>query len=335
MSGLSLMKKLLLLIIFLSVNLVAYNQIIKGTIFDSGDNSRIYSASVYFNGTFGGTLSDQEGNFQIDVTKHSSMPLTISALGYYSTTVTDFTSGKPLMIYLKPKLFELNEVVVEAKSHSRERKANLYLFKQEFLGTTSNALNCEILNENEIKFIYDSNDTIKAYATKPIIIINKALGYKISYFLDKFEYVKSNATFFFKGNIVFDEDLAKDDDKKQTYEKKRKAAYLGSRMHFFRALWVNDLNAEGFTVKNSANETLGYNKIVYLKDSRTKYLRYNDNLGIAYYSNKSPSSYAIFLKNLVYFDPNGYFDPAGITWEGQMAQKRIADWLPLEYTVRE
>ena len=313
----------------------AYAQIVKGTIFDSDDKSRIYSASVYFNGTFGGTLSDQEGNFEIDVTKHRTMPLTISALGYFSTTVTDFSSGEPLMIYLKPKLFELNEIVVKAKSHSRERKANMYLFKQEFLGTTPNAMACEILNENDIKFIYDSNDTIKAYATNPIIILNKALGYKISYFLDKFEYVKSNATFFFKGNIVFNEDMTNDTEKKQSFEKKRTAAYMGSRMHFFRALWANDLNAEGFTVKNSANETLGYNKIVYLKDSRTKYLRYNGNLGIAFNSTKTPSSFAIFLKDLVYFDPNGYFDPAGITWEGVMAQKRIADWLPLEYTVKD
>ena len=184
------MKKLSLLLLFLSFNLIAYNQIVKGTIFDANDKSRIYSASVYFNGTFGGTLSDQDGNFEIDVTKHSSMPLTISALGYYSETVTDFSRGKPLMVYLKPKLFEINEVVVEAKSHSRERKANLYLFKQEFLGTTPNSMACEIQNENDIKFIYDSNDTVKAYATNPIIIINKALGYKITYFLDRFEYIK-------------------------------------------------------------------------------------------------------------------------------------------------
>jgi hypothetical protein len=131
---------------------------------------------------------------------------------------------------------------------------------------------------------------------------------------------------------VFNEDLTNDDDKKMSFEKKRKAAYLGSRMQFFRSLWVNDLNGAGFTVRNSANETLGYNKIVFLKDSRTKYLRYNGNLGIAYNSTKTPTSYAIMLKTMVFFDANGYFDPLGITWEGEMAQKRIADWLPFEYT---
>jgi hypothetical protein len=328
------MKKLQLLLLFLSINLIAYNQIVKGTIFDINDKSRIYSASVYFSGTFGGTLSDQEGNFEIDVTKHSSMPLTISALGYFSATVTDFSSGKPLQIYLKPKVFELNEVVINAKSNSRERKANLRIFRQEFLGTSVNSMSCEIVNENDIKFIYDSDDTIKAYAEKPILINNNALGYKITYYLDKFEYCKTNATFFFSGNIVFNEDLTSDEDKKQSYEKKRKSTYLGSRMHFFRSLWVNDLNSAGFTVRNSANETLNYSKLVYQKDSHTKYLRYSDNIGIAFYSTKVPTSYAIFLKDKVFFDANGYSDPLGITWEGEMAQKRIADWLPFEYTVK-
>jgi hypothetical protein len=328
------MRKSILLFLFLSVTHVAYNQIVKGTVIDMNDKSKIYSAAIYFSGTFGGTLSDQEGNFQIDVTKHSSMPMTVSALGYYSATITDFTSGKPLMIYLKPKLFELNEITVNAKSHSRERKNNLRVFREEFLGTSVNAMSCDILNEADIKFIYDSDDTIKAYSTKPIEIINNALGYKITYYLDKFEYCKTDASFYFKGFIFFNEDLTSDEEKKTTYEKKRKATYLGSRMHFFRALWTDDLNDQGFTVRNSANEIVGYNKIVGQRDIRTKYIKCNDVLGIAYYSTKTPTSYAVFQRDKVYFDPNGYSDPGGITWEGEMAQKRVGDWLPYDYVAK-
>jgi hypothetical protein len=327
------MKKLLFITIFLCLNLIAYNQIVKGTIFDEKDKSPVYSASIYFNGTFGGTLSDQNGNFSIDVTQHTTMPLTISALGYYSTTITNFLTGKPLLIYLKPKIFELNEIVVSAKSHSRERKNNLQLFKNEFLGTTVNAMSCEIENESDIRFIGDSEgDTLKAISAKPLIIKNNALGYKITYYLDKFEYCRKDASFLFKGNIIFNEDLTTDDSKKQSYERKRKATYLGSRMNFFRALWVDDLNSAGFTVKNSANETLKYSRIVYQQDSHTKFLRYQGSLGVAYYSTSEPKSFIIFLRDKVFFDANGYYDPTGITWDGEMAQKRIADWLPFEYT---
>ena len=93
--------------------------------------------------------------------------------------------------------------------------------------------------------------------------------------------------------------------------RKEKLHTWDQECNFSGHLWVNDLNGAGFTVRNSANETLGYNKIVFLKDSRTKYLRYNGNLGIAYNSTKTPASYAIMLKTMVFFDPNGYFDPAG------------------------
>jgi len=329
------MKKFLFVVFFLSINLIAFNQIIKGTVFDENDKSPVYSASIYFNGTFGGTLSDQYGNFQIDVSQHTTMPLTVSALGYYSVTVSAFSAGKPLLIYLKPKVFELTEIVVSAKSHTRERKNNLLLFKNEFLGTTVNAMSCEIENENDIRFIYDSeSDTVKAFSSKPLIINNKALGYKITYYLDKFEYCKKDASFMFKGNIIFNEDLTSDVSKKQSYERKRKATYLGSRMQFFRALWIDDLNSAGFTIKNSANETLKYSKVIFQQDSRTKFLRYPGFIGVSYYSTAAPKSFIIFLKEKVFFDANGYYDPTAITWEGDMAQKRLADWLPFEYNIK-
>jgi hypothetical protein len=327
------MKKSILLFLFISVCLVGYNQVIKGTIYDSKTKSIIYSASVYFNGTLVGTLSDQNGNFQIDISKYRSMPLTISAIGYYSVTLTDLSAGKPLLVYMNPKVFELNEVVVKAKSTTWKRKENLTIFRNEFLGKTANALNCEIINENDIRFTNSSdNDTVKAYAIKPLLIENKALGYKITYYLDKFEYYKASTTFFFRGNIIFREDSTSSATEKEYFGRKRKAAYLGSRMHFFRALWIDDLNSAGFGVKNSANETIGYGKIVFQKDSHTKYLSYHGVLGICYLT-KNPASFITFLKEKVYFDPNGYFDPSGITWEGNMAQQRIADMLPFEYSI--
>lgn len=329
------MKRIILLFFFVNIYLVAYNQIIKGTIYDKNTKSVIYSAAIYFNGTSAGTLSDQNGSFQIDISKYRSMPLTISAIGYYSVTLNNLSVEKPLKIYLDPKMFELNEVVVQDKSHARERRENLTIFRNEFLGTTGNSYNCTITNEDDIRFIYGSDDdTIKAFAIKPILIDNKALGYKITYYLDKFEYYKQSTSFFFKGNIIFSKDSTTDETKEKLYERKRKNAYIGSRMHFFRALWINDLNSAGFIVKNSANEPVGYKQIVFQKDDRTKYLKYHGGLGISYYT-KQPTSFIVFLKEEIFFDGNGYFDASGISWEGEMARQRIADLLPFEYSPKE
>jgi hypothetical protein len=329
------MRKSLFIFFFLCFNLVAYTQVIRGTVLDQNTKDTIYSASFYFNGTSAGALSDSHGAFVLDVTKYPSMPLTVSALGYYSTTVTDFKTGKPLTVYLKPKIVELNEVVVNAKSHSWERKENMVIFRSEFLGKTSNSLNCVITNESDIRFIYNtSNDTIVAYAIKPLMIENRNLGYKITYYLDKFLYCKESSTFSFTGNMIFHEDSTLTESQKQVVERRREKAYLGSRMHFMRALWVNDLNTAGFTVKNTSNETLSYEKIVTHRE-RIKYLSHFGDLGIAYYSTKVPTSYIAFLKTQVYFDANGYYDPSGISWDGEMANKRIADMLPYDYRIKE
>jgi len=325
------MTRGILFLLILNLNLSAFCQVIRGTIFDQKTKEPIYSASVYFNGTFGGTLTDKDGKFELDVSKYAGMQLTVSALGYYSVSMTSFDQGKPVDVYLTPKLFELEEVVVKSKSHSRERRENLTIFRSEFLGTTSNALNCEIVNEDDIRFIYNKgNDTIRAYSLKPILIDNSALGYKITYYLDKFEYFKQSSAFIFNGNAIFSEDTSATGNRKLLFERKRKEAFKGSRMQFFRALWNDDLNNAGFTVKNSSNETLSSKKIVTQADSRTRYLKYPGGLALSYYS-KTPASFIIFMKEKVSFNANGYYDPSGISWEGEMAKKRIADLLPFEY----
>jgi hypothetical protein len=49
-------------------------------------------------------------------------------------------------------------------------------------------------------------------------------------------------------------------------------------------------------------------------------------------SNSPFVSYIFFLKDKVYFDANGYFDPLGVRWEVNMAQNRITDMLPYDYS---
>lgn len=329
---LAVVKKCLFVFLFFSLNILAYNQVIKGTISDSENHTKINFAYIYFNGTFVGTNSDKEGNFELDISRYPSMPLTISALGYYSVTLTVVSSSKPLIIFMKPKLYELKEVVISEKSNVRERKRNEKLFTDTFLGTTRNARSCEIINIKDIVFV-SGNDTLKAFSSNPIRINNSALGYKVTYFLDEFVLDKKNESFYFSGNIIFNEDLTSGDPQNQIYETRRKDAYLGSRMHFFRSLWINDLDSAKFVVKNSADEKLTAENIVISEDSLTRYLNYPEDLGIGYYSS-SPSTYIIFLNENVNFDSNGYFDPSSVSWQGEMSFKRIADWLPYEYKVK-
>jgi hypothetical protein len=326
------MKKYILIYLIFSLSIPAYNQVIKGSIADLDNQSKINFAYIYFNGTFVGTNSDKDGNFELDISRYPSMPLTISALGYYSVTLTVVSYSKPLIIFLKPKLYELKEVVISEKSNEREWKRNVKLFTDTFIGTTRNARACEITNIKDILFVSDY-DTLKAFASNPILIDNRALGYKITYFLDDFILDRKNESFYFSGNIIFNEDLKYGDPEKQIFETRRKDAYLGSRMHFFRALWRNELDSASFIVKNPADENLTANNIVIQEDSRIKYLNYPEDLAICYDS-ELPSSYIIFIDENVNFDRNGYFDPSSVSWQGEMSLRRIADWLPYEYEVK-
>jgi hypothetical protein len=328
-------RKLIFFILLINFHTVSYCQVIKGSVLDRKTKEPIGFAYLYFSGTFSGTQSDLNGDFVLDVSIITPRPLTISAIGYYSTTLNDYVTGKPLTVYLVPKLYELREVNINARSLARKRKSNMILFRNEFLGTTSNASGCEILNENDITFNYDSDDdTLKVYASKPIRIDNKALGYSITYYLDKFEYIRDTKSFFFKGDMIFNEDLSIGAEQKEVFERKRRYAYLGSRMHFFRALWYNDLKSTGFIIKNASNENLKYKDLVFQDPYENKYLRYGEDLGICYFS-KEPLSNIKFLKDKVFFGKDGYFDPSGIAWEGKMASLRVGDWLPYEYAVKE
>jgi hypothetical protein len=178
------MRKLMLLFLCVIFYTTAYSQVIKGTILDGHTKNPIMSASIYFNGTFVGTSSDQNGKFELDISNNTSLPLTISSIGYNSVTLKEYAGSERFVISLTPRVYELGEVIIENKKFKKKRRANLKLFKNEFLGTTFNALDCKIINENDITFTYSSDkDTIKAFTSKPIIIHNRSLGYKVTYFL--------------------------------------------------------------------------------------------------------------------------------------------------------
>lgn len=319
------MRKNVLFFLLCFFYVATYGQLVTGKVFDIQSKKPISLAAVYFHGTFVGTTTDQYGYFELNVEKYKSMPLTISAVGYYSYTLSDYSLGGTFDIYLEPKVYEIEEVVFSGKLLDRTRKANLRQFRKDFLGETRNAHSCEILNEEDISFYYDNeSDTLRAFALKPIRIINKALGYNVTYYMDKFECCKN--TLFFTGNILFTEDAT---TYKRFSERRRRNAYLGSRMHFFKSLWAKDLESARFKVTDSTGHFLDYKDIVCQLDDNKIFLQHPGSLNINYYAGWSKIN---FLKERVFFDGDGFFDPSGIRWEGNMGKKRIGDWLPYEFS---
>jgi hypothetical protein len=118
------MRKPILLFLLFNFSTIGQAQVIKGTIQDQQNDSMINSASVYINGTSIGTHSDQYGYFELDISNFGSMPLTISALGYVSSTLSDFPGDRQFVIYLTPKIFELEEVVISSSPSAKAKERN-------------------------------------------------------------------------------------------------------------------------------------------------------------------------------------------------------------------
>jgi hypothetical protein len=46
-------------------------------------------------------------------------------------------------------------------------------------------------------------------------------------------------------------------------------------------------------------------------------------------------TYIRIIRDSVYFNRFGYFDPYSVIWEGAMSRQRIADMLPFDYIDKE
>ena len=267
-------------------------------------------------------------------------------VGYYSITLTDHTRNEKYKIYLSTKINELEEVVIQWKKGNRA--TNLRIFKNQFLGASVNASKCEILNEKYLRFFNISYTSLNVYSLKPLLIHNEALGYTITYFLDKFIYTCQkdekhvfNETCLILGNYLFKDDLsALNDSEKSVVERRRKGAYLGSRMHFFRLLYSGNLHRKGRSVTSlseSVNTPAVFliyantDSFVIKKDSLSGYFQYKGGFSVKY---KGIDSKINVKKDSVYFEKYGFYDPFGVDFSGDMSDRRIGDLLPFEYVLK-
>jgi hypothetical protein len=295
-----------------------YSQVISGSVFNNDTKEQIPYANVFFNGTTIGTYTDNFGNFDLILPKDGKFPIAISAIGYESILLSDYSTGHSIKVFLRPKIYKLNEVIVSSKMSLRDRvvrKQNLSLFRKQFLGESLNASQCKILNENDIVLQYlEDKDILKAYSNNPLIIINKPLGYQITYYMVTFECSSSGDSLNLFGYSIFKDNIIQKDQKIVRAENRRRMAYLGSRMQLFRSLWDNDLDSIGFILKNIKNQKLTYDSLVIQADINNKYLKRKGIINVAYLSKWRDTQIRI-LRDSVYFDRFGYVDTYSIIWK--------------------
>lgn len=236
-----------LLCLFL-LNTSAAQKLLKGVVVDE-KNVPIPKASVFLNNTSVGTTADNEGQFSLNIPA-GKFELIVSSIGYitHNKSVNAAEVADFLTIQLKIKAPELETVIIEPFEKDGWQKWGRW-FNDNFLGTSEYGRECRIKNPEVLKFRNSKKRSeLTVIAIAPLMIENKALGYRITYQLENFRFDFKTRYLLYAGYPFF-ENMEGSDRKKRKWEEERENVYYGSMLHFMRAVYRNKIIEEGFEAR--------------------------------------------------------------------------------------
>jgi len=226
------MRFFLLIILFASINA---QSIITGRVTDAKTGNSLVGVNIFFSRTTYGSTTDNNGFYTLDDIPPGRYELLVSMIGYKLIKEsfqidTDIKIDRDYKLVSQP--IRMKEIVVSAKSN-REWKKNYRRFKSAFLGMSWNAEYCRIMNDYVISFKKNEH-VLEAFASEPIIIENKGLGYRVIYTLEHFSDDKRIIRY--SGDSFFEEMEPEYSRESREWEKNRNLAYRGSFRHFLYTL---------------------------------------------------------------------------------------------------
>lgn len=230
---------------------------VSGKVINDATELPIGGASVYINNTSAGTISNSSGEFSFTVSNVSQGDMIVSSVGFEVLAVkVSMQAGhsKKFLCRLVVKQQDLKEVLVVS---DRTRQRWLAMFKENFLGVTQEANTCDLRNLDAIYFTKSADshpNSFNAYCDTPLVIINKMLGYKISFQLIEFSFDEGSGGTYYYGYTRFEEI-----GEKKRYFRNRENAYYGSTFHFYRSLIANRLADEGYLAYTLKKVTINNN----------------------------------------------------------------------------
>jgi hypothetical protein len=238
----------LFLSVFLPVVLFAQTGTISGKVTAIDTKGPLGKASVFLSNATFGTVTAEDGTFTLNGVKPGQYNLVVSILGYetYNQTILVDNKTQQLAIEMLPKPIQMREVVITT---SANWKKNYALFVRNFIGTSANAKLCKVINPHAVYLIYHKKtQTLEASTDEFLEVENRALGYKVRFLIKEFESNSLTNIIRYQGQVLF-EDLKGNTAQKKKWQEKRREAYYGSSMHFFRSLYQQHLQEEGFVMR--------------------------------------------------------------------------------------
>lgn len=315
---------------------------ISGSVYDASTGEPLHFANVFLNNTTLGCATDENGDYSIPKIPLGTYSLVASMMGYeleirqIKLTESDIRTFE---FNLHPKVVEGDSVTVTAK-YPHQWKRNLKKFKKLFLGTTSYARKCRIENPEVLDFTYDRRTwKFKAFAINPLIIENRALGYRVKYILMDFER-RGRIHLNYKGLAFFEELKPETEKESKRWKKNRVKVFKGSTRHFYAALFNNRLREEGFRASNVSNTyNLGPHQtitVIISKDFLSpgnftfeKYLSFDGYLKVDW---RITTSWLYMRADSTTVNASGLlYDPYDVQTGGYWAGERLAVKLPWDF----
>jgi hypothetical protein len=331
--------------------------VLTGQVVDAESKLPLEGASVFAQNTTKGTITNNEGRFQVQLGK-GGYELIISFTGYISQTRNvDATEDKVVNIELKKADNSMSEVIIKSSNEVENGwEVHGSFFVKHFIGGTPFADSTVLLNPQALRFLYfKRNDRLKVLASEPLLINNMALGYQLRYELDSFVYFMKTNLNAYRGYCFFTE-LDGTEEQKAEWAANRKKAYYGSRLHFMRAYYDSTLKEDGFTVDVLTKDKKRFGRLknpydttyYYFDDSTNNAeLYFPDKASITYHQRPPEKAYLeqyklpldvktqisyIDLADVIVISPNGFFfDQKSWINQGYWSWKNLADQLPYDY----
>lgn len=360
--------------LLLSTVVFAQNEfIIKGTVTAANSSETLPFANVFVANTTFGTSTDSIGNYELKLPASGSYDLIISFMGY-ETFARSVRFIKPNIVFLDAKMVtkskRIEGVTVTARKDA-EWKVHLERFRTGFLGKSRAARRSKIINEEALNFEMNKESMVfEAYASEPLIIENKELGYRLIYLLEDYRVFMNEGFSTFYGFSAFEELRASSPRNTKKYSKERDKAYFGSMQHFFHELYQGNTIEAGYELYH-AYDRQGMGRVIDPSqveldeiisrelDGQIKKLKFQDFLYVYYKPERESANYIDSTRGslsmssangsdnsksqnswikmrdddeFIEFESNGYIrNPMDFYSYGYWGYEKIADMMPINY----
>ena len=339
----------------------AYAQaVVEGRVIDTESKEPLQGVHVFFSGTAIGTSTGPDGRYVLRNIPPGAYRLVVSIIGYERKKFDlELASEdrKTMDFGLYPVVYEMSEIF--AGDLDKKWRRRLKRFENLFLGETKQAESVTILNPEVLRFDTNFWGRLSAEALAPLQLENRALGYRITYYMDEFEHTGTRTRW--DGEPVFTEMTSSDPARQSRWEENRREAFYGSLRHFLLALIRDRVEEEGFVlyrVQESISGIVSENRfrispdriIEQGEESFLFEMTFNGRLEITYTREEVDPRYMQWVRDTgqslpasqvswlelnerpITIDANGeIIEPYGATQMGYFAFQRLADLTPREY----